>query len=468
MTVHDLALQTDDMFEFKTGPIASTTAFDAALQARGIDTSTLTHAQNKAFVDAAMQIDKVLASDVSTVEEARDLLAFDADIEAVDNLSTLNGERLNGVATEDGKIILDSALTGQALRDTLIEELAESAFYEAFNRSSAGDFGAETEARIEGNASAEYLAQLSTDVTNDTVQTEFGNGQASSIEKNYAYIFDLVMQDVQRELASQKNAFTDMLVAQGGQVMSGQGGQIMLQNLYSKVGLISYSETSGIDYSTSMKISNTANLDLNGDGIADTYEYLGFSPHFAAQSHTGTKLENVGFVPTSKSAKFLMGAGDSKTTWVAKKDETISTAETVSVNNKVELRADVSISGKVFGAGLELKLGASQSTDTGQSSTTTSAFSFGSEVRQEHTVTAGSYEKGTLISYGMHAVKGDLTYNEELTHSYKITNAAAGKANHFDVTQTAEVTQNDYLLDVVMTDYDVNNPPTINSYDYLV
>ncbi|GIT90704.1 hypothetical protein JANAI62_11590 [Jannaschia pagri] len=441
MALDSFAFAQEDAFEFNTAPASIPQAFASALAARGIDMTRLSEAQIQTFSTTGDLINRVLETDLQSAAEAVDLLGEAADISLVDDLRTTDGMKLNGVATKDGKIVLDSALTGDTLRDTVIEELAEAAFYEAFDRDSVGDFGAEIEARIEGKVSEEDLEKLSSVQDGDTVQTEFGEGQASSWGStpitSEAYL------PFAREFQTSN-----------------------FRHYAGEAKFVPFSITQpGIEIKDDLNTSRfNGRFDLNGDGIKDTYSTLTYTwdtdhPNFDANTGRAERVIGISpseILPTSQSARVLVGNGSAKTTWVLREDQTTTTSKEFNWN--VSLSKSISATAGLEGVlslGSEIKIEGG----IGGATTTTNSFSVGREVRDEYTVAAGAYSPGTLVSYGFHAVTADLTVEENYVMTGRITNAAPGSDGLFEIRFAKVRDVDDHFLGIVRTDFDVANAP---------
>ncbi|GGX57610.1 hypothetical protein GCM10007385_28150 [Tateyamaria omphalii] len=447
MALDKLLLAPDDEFKFHPEPTTliptqaadAAAAFDAALSVRKHDISELTEEQTENLSEAIGSINSIQTSNISTIEDAQALLGHSVDLNAVENLETADGAALAGLATKDGKIFVNDALTGEELRQTLIEELAEAAYYTTFGSASEGDFGAEIEARIHGRASDAELAALATSEQSDTVQTEFGEGQARTIGEQL--ILD--------------NRFASMVQDQTPQY---NGGSVKVNSFASITGNIFYSDVSDTYYND-MNITNSQNLDLNNDGIVDQYKYVGFSPWQGTTFREVTSTDVKKLVPTSKSTTALTGQGESSTTWVTRANETITTSEEFKWNDKLAINGSVKVGGTPFGVGVDITVGAEASTESGGGTKTERSFSVGNEVRETYTVDGGKYAPGTTVSYGMHAAIGDVNYFESLQHTYEITNAAAGSSKFVDIQSARNHRETDHLIDIVATDFNVANPP---------
>lgn len=280
----------DEQDHFNFHPtVDEATALNAmgnALAARGMNINALNQEQTSILTVAAYRIEALLEAQVESLEEAQTFLGDSVELISEDNLQSTDCLKLTGLATQDGKIVLDSALVGDTFRETLVEEMAELAFYAAFETTSKGDFGAEVEARIEGDATAEVLTQLSSDTEADTVQTAFGEGQAnvSPWESKAQFYAEEVFspQGVSVEtIQAQLNAWNG---AQGysnldadGQVFFNPSTVQKVEGTENLMNVIRSASTNQKD-AFGLEVRNAIpepNMDLDGDGIrSSTVEAL--------------------------------------------------------------------------------------------------------------------------------------------------------------------------------------------------
>ncbi|MEJ6395274.1 hypothetical protein V8J82_18580 [Gymnodinialimonas sp. 2305UL16-5] len=416
MAFDNFALTQDDEFEFNTTMSSGVfSVFEDALAARGIDAANLTAEQRQVFYDASDRIETVLDSDMESVSDAQTLLGEDVEVMSVDDLRTSDGVKLNGVATIDGKIVLDSALTGERLLETLVEELAEAAFYEALEDASQGDFGAEVEARIEGDASAAFLDQLATASEADTVQTAFGEGQANAAP------FEADAQFFAEEVFSPQGVSVEAIKAQLDAWNGAQGytnlsadGQVFfdpssvqkvegMQNLINTIRQAPANQKDAFGYEVRNLIPEP-NRDLDGDGtISSTVAAFLIDPGPKAEVLGSPK--NVKYAPIQGlSETFVANKGGSSAEWTARAGVEYKTEKKFEVANKNA----VEISGTFGFGGSTAGLKESNERTTSQASTTSNATSFFEQVTKKYSVEGEKYAPGTAVSYGYHVATGDL------------------------------------------------------------
>lgn len=449
MVLDHFALEYDDAFEFNVEPTGVMAVFMSALEARGIDSATLTADQTKAFRDASDRIETVLNSDIGTMADAKDLLGDDVDLLSVDNLRTTDGAKLNGVATKDGQIVLDSALTGKTLRDTLVEEIGEAAFYKAFDAASKGDFGAEVEARVDGETNQAVLANFQSEIEADTVMTEYGEAQA-------------------RTLIQQLNILTDFKVDfdSANATWDRDGviaANINLINSFDAPPAGTYNtpvtnyDFRNIDYRTvnpAYGTNNPGKYDLNNDGVGDEYSLTAVVDD-PLQQFLIADIRPTDLSATSQSGRVYTGKGEVTKEWVLRTEETHSVDRDMDWNVKVG--ASLKMSGKLFGLGLEAQI--SVEGGVGATNSVGSKFRTANEVRDTYKIPAGAYEEGKLVSYGFHALSGDIDVYEQFDIYLKITNAQPGSFDAVRIDAYHPDTIKDHYLGLVSTDFDIANAP---------
>ncbi|WP_179381458.1 hypothetical protein [Jannaschia marina] len=447
-----------DTFAFNDAPVVPTAldALNKALAARGIDSTALDETQTAIITEAASHIDTLAATPIETAEDARELLGDGIDLKVVDDLRTTDGAKLNGVAMKDGTIIVDAALTGQQLRETLIEEVADAAFYEAFLTTSQGDFGAEVEARAEGTKDPVELASYVTEAQDDTVQTAFGEGEANNgINDPDRPIDDQLIASPWIRDFDRSNAFSGLEAAKLSLVTRSQPGATE----QSFIDPITNFDARKINYS-----GIQGKYDLNGDGLADEYgnpsvykNIESSDPQDPEKYITIRDVRATELTPTSETKQIIVGRGESGQVLVMRTGQTHTTETAIDWNATVGV--ELSASGKLFGLGLEAS--ASFEGSAGGSVTTSKTFTVGREIRDEYRIPAGAYEEGTFVVYGFHAVKGDVEVLEQVDIYLNITNAKEGYKNGIKVDAFNIDTIEDHYLGIVATDYDVTKPPSV-------
>lgn len=159
-----------------TQPQPADMALIQSLVARGINVRNLTPKAQAALMTYAGAINQLRAPNVNSVAEVQKIAATTGDtVVAVQNLRGDGGQVLNGFASTDGTIKLDSRLSKDQLVATATEEFAERAFQTIAGLQadagshlktatdeglSKGDFGAEVTRRVEGNLTPQMAKEL--------------------------------------------------------------------------------------------------------------------------------------------------------------------------------------------------------------------------------------------------------------------------------------------------------------------
>ncbi|KIC48994.1 hypothetical protein [Tateyamaria sp. ANG-S1] len=437
-----------DEFQFITpsdlsSPLTATTgqfALSQALLSRDIDSSELTEAQSDILSDYADLLDTASAAELETKSDVIAQFGEQLDITFVEDFRTTDGQKLNGAATEDGQIILDADLTTAALKATLVEEIAEAAFKDAFDTTSQGDFGAEVAARLAGEADPAALAAFNSDAQNDTVETEFGTAEAAVSRPVDAGIARALTRDISRsnDLDEVNNiTFTSIAPEDYG------GDRFFREPLVTPT-------AAELDLSRIQ-----GKYDLNGDGVLDQYALRAVEPNafmnLQVIGQTPTKL-----IPTSQSNSILIGQGQASTTWVLRTEQSYETSSEFNWNSSIAVGLEAS--GEILGVGLSASLTAT--TEGGGSNRSTDKFTVANEVRETYTIPAGAYEPGTLVNYGFHMIVGDVDVAQNTFYDLEITNSRNEGVREFVGFEgfNRGIVQ-DHYVGLVMTDYDVNNPP---------
>lgn len=175
-------------------------AMERAFAARGIDTSTFGAEAKSAITAGVAVLATVNDGSVTTIEDVIAATAGDVRFrfEGVDDLKSLGGDRLHGVATLDGRVLLDAALEDDPvlLRAVASIEIGERIFQEVATAqasiglplptanpdgTSRGDFGNEFHGQLSGFPGSVVLSSFE----NDTVLTADGSvGEACNPEVN--------------------------------------------------------------------------------------------------------------------------------------------------------------------------------------------------------------------------------------------------------------------------------------------
>ncbi|WP_152613026.1 hypothetical protein [Tateyamaria sp. ANG-S1] len=439
------ALQTaDDSFVFHAGlqhdtPDTATTgqhALTQSLLARGTQDTDLTDAQTDTLAEFAELLDLAQAADIRTGTDALTLMGDALDMTLTQDLRATDGQKLDGIATHNGRIVLDADLSGAHLKATLIEEIAEQAFYQTFQDASDGDFGAEVVARLQGTADAAALAAYATAAENDTVQTAFGTAEASS----------------RTPAGPEGNSFASALVFPNGLI----GYDKVETRLDNPAPFERLDQPTLVNPGArDLDISGAqGRFDLNNDGVLDQYKmkaaYTNVNGDLRVLDVRPTKL-----IPTSESNSIVIGKGEASTTWVLRTEQAHTTASEYNWN--VSVASTIEASGEFLGIGASASL--TTTGGTGGSVTRTNSFTVVNEVRDTYTIPAGVYEEGTLVNYGFHIVTADVDILEYTLYILEITNAVEGFEDHVDFVGIGSGTLNDHYAGLVVTDYDINNRP---------
>ncbi|WP_299698947.1 hypothetical protein [uncultured Tateyamaria sp.] len=427
----------DDNFIFESTenskkPVAtldSQTALEQSLVARGVDTDALTEDQIGTLTNSAAWLDTAMSADLTTGQDAVALLGSELDITLVEDFRTTDGQKLNGAATEDGRIYLDANLREETLVDTLVEEIAEAAFYSAFDRASQGDFGAEVVARMSKAEDLPSLGRFVNPVEDDIVQTEFGAAQAAVQPSDFMtgpFGSDLIK-------ANGLIGLTDVTTKNG-----------VLENL-NNTPLVT-PKASDFDLE-----SVQGKYDLNLDGVLDEYKMKAV---YLARDVSVLEVTPTRLIPTSESKTVLIGKGEASTTWVLREEESHSTDVQFGFSSSVAL--ELSASGEFLGIGASSSL--TTTVETNESVTTSNSFTVANEVRDSYTIPAGAYEEGILVNYGFHMIVADVSVVEETQYLLEITNSENGQ-DHVDFRAQDTGVVKDHYAGLVVTDYDVTDAP---------
>ncbi|WP_223274911.1 hypothetical protein [Tateyamaria sp. syn59] len=435
----DALQNADDTFVFRAGlhhqtPDAATAGqhvLAQSLLARGINETDFTDAQTDTLAEFAELLDLAQAAVIATGADVVAALGDAVDVTFVEDFPATDGTKLDGAATEDGRIFLDANLTGASLQAILTEEVA---FCEAFATASQGDFDAEVVARLTGGTDTKALAPFMSE--NDTVQTEFGTAQAGS----------------RTPAGSEGNAFASAIVFPNGLI-----GYDRVQTRFDELAPIERLDEPNLVTlgARDLDISDAhCKFDLNNDGVLDQYKmkaaYANVNGDLRVLDVRPTKL-----IPTSESNSILIGQGEASTTWVLGEEQTHTTASEYNWN--LSVASTIEASGEFLGIGASASL--TTTGGTGGSVTRTNSFTVVNEVRDTYTIPAGAYEPGTLVNYGFHVVTADVDVLEYTLYILEITNAVEGSEDHVDFFGIGTGTLDDHYSGLVVTDYDINNRP---------
>lgn len=426
-------------------------AIEGALTARDISTDTLSVSQSDTFDMAADQIHTVLGSDIETSADVEELFGDTLNVRFVDDLTTTDGEALNGAAIlGTDEIVLNSALEGQALRETLTEEIAETAFQKAFDTTSKGDFGAEVISRIQGQEDEDFLAVFSEQAETDTVQTDFGTAEADQTFTgfdNSVDVFNLVLET--NFSGSEVNAVTEISEEQfdsslvdvrAAAEVTGQS-----ENGQSLLG------TSADAYRNVMYDAGAYDFDGDGDAT-DGFRAVIVNADTSDDGDLGIEVNstsNARFTPIDElTSEWLVGEADFS--YQVRLTEGTSYSTTSEFNWSTAIAAEVGFEGGGF------KAGGSVTNTVGGSISSTNEVTSSITTVETLTASADNYDTGTLVSVGAHAGLIDVN----ATDTYELYMAAydeSGAEAYFqvDISQTSDI--EDYLLEIVQTDVIVDD-----------
>ena len=175
-------------------PQTGAEALTGSLTDRGVDLDTLSSGARDIIDQRGGTIDRINSEGVTTISDVAGITAADdgLKVRAVDQLTDDAGNPLDGAATVDGEIFLDTALNSdpQQLKSTATQEVAERTFQDIAKQAAAagapltsadnsgrsvGDFGADVAARVDGTLGSEAtgdIDNLSDEVTIDGVPAE--------------------------------------------------------------------------------------------------------------------------------------------------------------------------------------------------------------------------------------------------------------------------------------------------------
>lgn len=431
-------------------------AIKGALTVRDISTDTPSVNQSDTFDVAADQIHRVLGSDIETSADVEELFGDTLNVRFVDDLTTTDGEVLNGAAIlGTDEIVLNSALEGQALRETLTEEIAETAFQKAFDTTSKGDFGAEVISRIQGQEDEDFLAVFSERAETDTVQTDFGTAEADfpfTGFDNSVDVFNDVLElnfsgsevDAVTEITEEQ--FDSSLVdVRAASKVTGQS-----ENGQSLLG------TQADAYRNVMYDAGAYDFDGDGDATdsfravivnADTRDLSGLDDGGLGIEVNSTS--NARFTPIEElTSEWLVGEADFS--YQVRLTEGTSYSTTSEFNWSTAIAAEVGFEGGGF------KAGGSVTNTVGGSISSTNEVTSSITTVETLTASADNYDTGTLVSVGAHAGLIDVN----ATDTYELYMAAydeSGAEAYFqvDISQTSDI--EDYLLEIVQTDVIVDD-----------
>jgi hypothetical protein len=426
-------------------------AIQTSLIMRDIDTSDITDMDMALLDTAAAQIALVLSSDIETTTDIEDLFGDDLNITLVDDLTALDSTSLDGAAVvETDEIILDSALEGDELRTVLAEEIAETVYQDVYGETSAGDFGAELVAILNGEDD-DVIAAYSETSEIDTVETEYGTAEAAgtdmdtSVEEAVDVIEDVLGWDV-----------TDSETDASGYLTYGS----TLTSAY-------YEDDGGQDNGTEMwgesvmgttyedvenALLENGTYDFDGDGN-ETTEFqlflLGGTVDLDGYDEEITNYDDLEYIAIDELSATLVASSGSATFeyWITE-SYTYETGTEFSYSEAVETTTGYSTSG--------LSISSSSTSTTTETVSTSSSFTGTTTVRNTYTVDGSDYDEGTSVSYGAHAQVADIEYTDSLFLYFAAIDSDGGEG--FFSIDADEITDiDDYLVDIVQTDVASND-----------
>ncbi|MFK7943328.1 MAG: hypothetical protein AB8B85_10515 [Paracoccaceae bacterium] len=414
------------------------TALTSVLEAQGLDVASLPSGKQDAVKAYSEALSQVAVSDIQTVSDVTHVLGDSFDFLFTEDFRSLDGQKLNGVATEDGQIVLDDALEGQELKSVLIEELAEAAYFELFGTASIGDFGAEVAYVAAGGEDMAVISSLRTE--NDSVQTAYGKAEASQ----WAF----------------KNQFTEELK----HYTNGNAYNFYISSVY-KEGA-AYVENSGSTaFVSNFAANNLSKLDgkydLNNDGLLDTY---------SIRSGYGLQLDSFGvhnarYVPLNgHSTKAIVDNGYSGAngSWTTSKGESFTFGGEVNWSTTVgaSVGTEVGFLGSKFNVEVNVSntFGGSLSASKNYTSTKSSTLTYDNDDFYNKYKDDGVIR----VSMGLHAVVADVQAAEDTVWLVDIDNAKHGYANTINLRGKVWEDVDSHLVDIVLADYDLNNPPELD------
>ncbi len=477
-TSHTVSVNPDEYHLFgNKGDKSTSTGNDSSalflsLQAR--DKTSLDQQQVNAIRESSAKIDAILKSNFETIEQIETQFSDHFEFEVVEDLSTTDGQQLRGVTTESGRILIDDDLAGRELLEVLAEEVAEAAYYEAFGSASDGDFGAEVVYRRSGGSDLDHLQQLRNAAQDDTVQTAWGKGQASQnsldgfvsesdLGREYAYApIKYFYSDTGSLRPTQPNNDPGSLSPQFSEATLREYDSDIDLNTFIKTASgydTSLVDFSGLNNGTSPNSLGTGSqrFDMNGDGKADQFSYVGSLTH---ESFHGSKspitvdhISGADLTATDNSSRVYVGQGSVKSTWTVSNTESHSTSEDFNYNENIATAVKTNVNFGVFSAGTDITVSGSSGNQTSNGST----FGVTKTVQHWYSIDAGDYEPGTLVSYGFHMLTADIRFTEEFVAVLEITNA--DEPTYLFVDVAVNDTLEDHSLGLVLTDYSISDQP---------
>lgn len=457
-----LSFLTDEFQFYDTGRGATDSAtpisdaLHAALDSRDIAVTDIE--DFGAFKSATPLLQAVFESDIETSADVQGLFGDEFNVTFVDDLATTNGVALNGAAIlGSDEIVIDSALTGEDLRDTLIEEIAETAYQQAYDTTSIGDFGAEVLAILNGEEDKDVLAAFSKETASDTVETDYGTAEADTRSQVVA-LGELIEADNSSVSVVRSTAVSDTsyetfypkILEAAAAAGENKYGETFFGELPSDV-LATLAETKGtLDFDGDGNETTSVSFALDNYGVTDDTK---FSTLDTGLVEIVDWSDDATVVPLSGglASGTLVGTGG---TADARKVVSVSEGETYSTSEEFNWSTTTTAKGEIFGLGLEV------SGTVGESVTETNEFTATTSVSDWYTVYQSDYEEGEVISYGQHAFFRDATIANQYAVWFEL-NDADGVEGHAVITFEDKNVVEDYLYTIAMYDTTVDELGTI-------
>lgn len=421
-------------------------AIQTSLIMRDIDTADITDMDMALLDTAAAQIALVLSSDIETTTDIEDLFGDDLNITLVDDLTALDGTSLDGAAVvETDEIILDSALEGDELRTVLAEEIAETVYQDVYGETSAGDFGAELVAILNGEDD-DVIAAYSETSEIDTVETEYGTAEAAgtdmdtSMEEVEGVLEDVLGWNVTDSATGVSGYFTY------GSIMTSayyedDGGQDNGTELWGE----SIFGTTFEDVENTLLENGTYDFDGDGNETTSFASFLiGVTVDLDGYGEDITDYDNLEYIAIDGLSATLSASSGSATFeyWITESD-TYTTGTEFSYSEEVATTTGYSTSG--------LSISSTSTSSTTETVSTSSSFTGTTTVKNSYSVDGSDYDEGTSVSYGAHAQVADIEYTDSLFY-YFVAIDSDGVEGGYSI-DAEEVTYiDDYLVDIVQTD----------------
>lgn len=414
-------------------------ALHAALESRDLEGSGIEDLG--AFEAATPLLQDVFESDIETSADAESLLGDKLNLTFVDSLTTTDGVALKGAAIlGSDEIVLDSTLAGEELRDTLIEEITETAYQQAYNTASAGDFGAEVLATLKGEEDEEVLATYSEDIETDTVETEFGTAEAALDADAFNG------EDMEQFITNMENGNEGIDIVDVTYHSSDE-----FYDLYDRAGAgdeSTYETTFWGDEFLEAATLGGGGFDFNGDGISGDQYYGFLNADDTPTADVVSRASDYEYTPIPGLSDDL--TYDGETPGQGRFGWSYSEGTTFSVSEEINYSEGVTVDGAVSSeiAGLTFSGGVASTSTEGGSITTSNTWTSTTDSIETYVADVDQYEPEVPIYYGEHTVVADvnMTTNYNLWILAVDENGNADAFFNLDVDDTRVV--EDYLVNV--------------------